>query len=167
MDFELNSGDFWLLKCLGQEFITLEFLPHPGAANEINQSMIRWESERSQETMFSYTLSYFESLMPPDEYVGKAGFDDALRKIPVMENRPLRLDIERPSSYEAWTLGIVLGRADNVGFIMPKTFPRPFLDRDLIVALRDRNGNLHRRRIYFKARDGVGARNMLDQSRYA
>ncbi|WP_273826320.1 hypothetical protein [Pseudomonas asplenii] len=167
MNYELNSGDFWLLTCRGQKFITLEFPPHPGAMNEINRSMIRWESERHTEIMFSYTVYYFESPMLPDENTGKTGFDDALRTIPVMGNQPLRLSIEKPSPYEPGTFGVVLGRADNVKFIMPKDSPRPLLDQDLIVALRDENGNLHQRRIYFNASQNVGTRNMLDQSKYA
>jgi len=163
MNFELNSGDFWALKCRGQEFVTLDFLPVDASSPLINLSSIRWESERSGETMFSFTGSYFEGKLNYDEYGGKFKFDDSMSLV-----RRGELDVNKPSAYERGTLGVLLYREDYINFIRPGDSRRILLDRDLAVALRDENGNLHLRRIRFASHEvGIGDRNMLDQSKFS
>ncbi|WP_248797042.1 hypothetical protein [Pseudomonas sp. MWU13-2105] len=170
MNMELNSGDFWLLKCRGQEFVTLDFLPIDASSPLINLSSIRWESERPAEIMFSYTGSYFESKFDfyEDEYGGKFKFDDDINSIRTLSGTRLKQDVDRPGSYERGTFGMVLCRVDDVSFILPGHAPRLSLGRDLAVALRDENGNLHLRRIRFASREvGISDRNMLDHSKFS
>lgn len=164
-DLILKSQDWWTFKCRGQEFIMLEWLLpdqlDPGVPEFINVSSIRWESEKLEETMFSWLGYYFEDVTGNNDLENKVAFDDFM---PDVVKDPRLLDVAKSTRYEPFTFAVLLCRNDNITFIRPRVHPRPQLDQDLKVALRDKNGNLHKQRISFKPKGTYYHRNYLDNT---
>lgn len=164
-DLILNSQDWWTFKCRGQDFIMLEWLPpdqiEPGIPEFINVSSIRWESEKLEETMFSWLGYYFEEVTGNNDLKNKVAFDDLM---PDVVKNPQLLDVAKSTQYVPFTFAVLLCRNDNIPFIRPGVHPRPRLDQDLKVALRDKNGNLHKQRIAFKPKGTYYHRNFLDNT---
>jgi hypothetical protein len=161
-DFHLRTVDYWTLRFKGRPgglvqgamFETLEFLPVKG--KEINTSTIRWESKALWETMFSWTGYIFQETKVLDKHVN---FDADVKN--VAPYQPLNVDIIS-EQYEKGTLVISLHRTDTVNYVKVGNKSRDKLSRDLAVALIDKRGNVHKRKIAFLVSSVPGNRNYLE-----
>lgn len=164
-DFELRTIDYWKFGCRHpittepMKFMTLEFLSESDS-DKINTSMILWESEQLAEVMFSWTGYIFREIKKVSEEPVpspvKVSFDDALKE--VVRNESLSIDVH--PSFEEGKLVISLHRSDQIPYVRRANPAREKLSADLIVLLRDQQGNAHKRRISFLAA-ATGRRNRL------
>ena len=166
-DLHYRTIDYWTLRFKGQlgapaaSFETLEFLSADGG--EVNTSTIAWESEQINETMFSWTGWVFhDSLDKKVEENKKIEFDTAVKEV-TLTYEPLDINVS-PPSFVAGTLVISVHRSDLVRYCKPGNKPRDKLSRGLVVALVDKHGNKHKRRINFLEPSILGHRNVLTHS---
>jgi hypothetical protein len=166
-DFVLQTIDYWKFSCQHptnpnetMSFMTLEFLPESDS-DKINTSMILWESEQLAETMFSWTGCIFREIKKPSEDPVppplKISFDDVVKDI--VRKESLSVDVDN-AVFEQGKLVISLHRSDRIPYIRRGNTARDKLSADLIVLLRDQQGNPHYRRISFLAA-GTGRRHRL------
>lgn len=173
-DFYLfpRTVDYWKLKYKLSAFMTCEFVPSgleilpPDVDGKLNVSTLSWENNHRNEQGVSFTGWIFyarteEGTQPPTHVV----FDDALQN-----QLPSSIDLEIPvdsKEFEVETLIITNHRRDDVSWIdSKKNDAIATLSREMAVRLRDRNGNLHQRKISFLPESIVGHRNHLKHSRF-
>ncbi|WNW10756.1 hypothetical protein RRX38_06165 [Pseudomonas sp. DTU_2021_1001937_2_SI_NGA_ILE_001] len=177
-DYHLRTVDYWTLSYSPPSmstvrFETLEF----GAENpedEINRSMVAWESEALWEEMFSWTGYIFDDPQSAADDSAHVQFDDDLEKLvkgseESNDERNFPIDVDR-SFFQPGSLVITLHRSDRVAYVpassseqsVPLSPVRDKLSRPLMVVLRDRQGNVHKRRISFDAPANLGHRNRLN-----
>ncbi|MFS2161301.1 hypothetical protein ACCD10_28735 [Pseudomonas sp. Pseusp122] len=170
-DFDLQTIDYWKFGCRHprtnepMKFKTLEFLPESDGA-KINTSMILWESEQMAEIMFSWTGYIFQEMGKDPQADAprpqKITFDDAINVVVGNES----LDISVHTTFEQGKLVISLHRSDRIPYIRRGNAARDKLSKDLIVLLRDQQGNAHKRRISFQSPGTTGRRNRLAHTLY-
>jgi hypothetical protein len=171
-DMVLSSVDYWALSLKPPgtpgfiAFETVQFLPEEegiGVPYDVNTSMILWESEQLNETMFSWTGYIFDDL--------SNGYDAQTIEFDAAAKR-LLLNVEstdipvRDNFFEQGKLVISLHRSDSVPYIRAGSADRDKLSKGLVVLLIDKMGNAHKRRINFLAPDRVGRRNRLVHTQF-
>lgn len=177
-DYHLRTVDYWTLRYSppslnSVRFETLEFVTE-GALDEINRSMVAWESEALWEQMFSWTGYIFDDPQSTTDDSADVQFDDDLEKLvkgseESNDERNFPIKIDR-NFFQPGTLVITLHRSDRVAYVPansseqsgPLSPVRDKLSKPLMVVLRDRQGNVHKRRISFDAPANLGHRNRLN-----
>jgi hypothetical protein len=159
-DFHLKTIDYWTLRYNQSRFETLRFLPQNTSGGLVRTSMIRWESENKQEVMFSFTGYIFRDSYK--ELEQKITFDKSLSD--VFGEGESRKELDKnvnETFFEAGSLVITNHRLQDFPWQESDKGPRDHLSGDLVVLLRDRQGNAHCRRIAYLPNDQIRHRNYL------
>ena len=168
-DLRLRTLDYWVFKLRNSRFMTVEFLPEEAGHGHISQSMIRWESEHKNEKMFSFTGAIFRDRLSKEE-------DDWVKPkpdVPIVfdqslpEVMPRRKELETKvniSKYEEGSLVITNHRVPDFAYQKPGAEARDNLSRDVVVLLRDLQGNAHYRRFSFRQSGTVYHRNYIEHT---
>lgn len=162
-DFTMHlvTDDYWLLDYRGGTFYTAEFVKQreSDSDNDVNTSMVRWESAAGNEIVYSYTGYLFQNHGQPEPEA--VAFDGGMGA--VLNG----LNLQKPvaSQYEAGLL--VIANFRNIGHEQKYARDLPAfkkMSKPLRVQLRDARGNLHVIQIDYLSADTMGHRNVLVHS---
>ncbi|EPN40472.1 hypothetical protein A242_21639, partial [Pseudomonas syringae pv. actinidiae ICMP 19095] len=170
-DFHLKTTDYWTLSAQNPDtsqsvsFETLEFLP-VSAKKTPNKSIILWESEQTEEIMFSFTGYIFDDSAEAGD-AQKIGFDKDELNAVMKDAESLNINVNN-AIFEKGKLVITLHRTWPIEYVAAGdgTTTRDSLSGSLAVRLIDNQGNAHNRKVSFLP-DGVGRRNRLMHSLYS
>lgn len=168
-DLNLKTIDYWVFKLEGIGFETMEFLQEHSGISHKSQSMIRWESEHSNEVMFSFTGSIFRDRLSIQEAEWRDGkvnitFDGKLKS--VMPGRPeLETKVDM-TKFEEGSFVITNHRLMDFRYQAPGNSDRDNLSRDVVVLLRDRQGNAHYRRFGYREPSLLNHRNYVVTNKF-
>jgi len=166
-DLWLRTLDYWAFKFIGSRFLTVEFLEQQISDPHLSQSAIRWESEHRNEIMFSFTGSIFRDRLAKDDEKWQSRdvnihFDDDL--VALMGPRPELNSKVSLTNFEEGSLVITNHRVPDFAYKPSNTPERDHLARDVVVLLRDRQGNAHYRRFAYRPAGTSGHRNYIEHS---
>lgn len=166
-DLWLRTLDYWVFKLIGSRFETVEFLEQQISDPHLSQSAIRWESEHRNEIMFSFTGSIFRDRLAKDSGNWEAAdvnieFDNDL--VTLMAGRPELKTKVSLTNFEEGSLVITNHRVPDFAYVPSGTDERDHLARDVVVLLRDRQGNAHYRRFAYRPANTSGHRNYIEHT---
>ena len=166
-DLWLRTLDYWAFKFIGSRFLTVEFLEQQISDPHLSQSAIRWESEHRNEIMFSFTGSIFRDRLAKDDEKWQSRdvnihFDDDL--VALMGPRPELNSKVSLTNFEEGSLVITNHRVPDFAYKPSNTPERDHLARDVVVLLRDRQGNAHYRRFAYRPAGTSGHRHYIEHS---
>ena len=160
----VRTLDYWVFKLTGSRFETVEFLEQQRSDPHTSRSAIRWENEHRNEKMFSFTGSIFRDKLAKDDEKWQAAdvnieFDRYLHTL--MSGRAELTTQVKLQNFEEGSLVITNHRVPDFAYKPPGTVERDHLSRDVVVLLRDRQGNAHYRRFLYWSDTG-SHRNYID-----
>ncbi|MFZ5933614.1 hypothetical protein ACOKS3_02025 [Pseudomonas sp. HS6-2] len=149
-DFHLKTIDYWAFRLKDGSFETAKFIKR-SSIYPVHQSMIRWESEHHNETMFSFTGTVFRDRFSKEEEKWmnsevKIVFDERLQKL-MGGRKELDTDVLLERFVEG-AFVITNHRVPDFSYKAPGELDRDTLSEGFYVLLRDHQGNPHY--LYFK-----------------